>query len=240
MISLLTFGFILGIRHSLEADHIATVASLASNHTSRYQVMRQALAWGIGHSFTLLLFSAAVLWMDTLIPERLASTLELAVGVMMVLLGADVIRRIIKSRIHFHAHKHGDKKHFHAHQHSHYEWQQHDKVSTHEHSHQKHLPLRALIMGLIHGMAGSAVLVLLFIERFQSLWQGVLCITLFSIGTIAGMLLFSLALSLPLGMTAKKLTVFNSGLQVAIGLITIGIGLFLVIEQLPSSLLVPL
>ncbi|MBQ0806999.1 MAG: high frequency lysogenization protein HflD [Porticoccus sp.] len=240
MISLLTFGFLLGIRHALEADHIATVASLASSHTSRHQMMRQGFAWGIGHSLTLLLFGSVVLWMDTLISARLASALEMAVGVMMVLLGADVIRRAIKSRIHFHAHNHGEKKHFHAHRHTHEELQHHDSAPTHQHSHPKSLPLRALLMGLIHGMAGSAVLILLFIDRTQNVWQGILSITLFSIGSMVGMLLFSLAISLPLGITAKKLTTFHHGLQVGIGLTTIGLGLLLLVREMPDSVLLSL
>ena len=240
MFSLLTFGFLLGIRHALEADHLATVASLASSHTSRQQMIRQGFAWGIGHSLTLLLFGSMVLWMDAAISDRLAATLESVVGFMMILLGLDVIRRAIKSRIHFHLHDHSGKKHFHAHSHTQRELQQHNEAPAHQHPHPNSLPLRALIMGLVHGMAGSAVLILLFVERTQSVWQGILSIVLFSIGSIAGMLLFSMVISLPLGLTTKKLTTLHHGFQIVIGLATVGLGVLLFAREISGAFLTAL
>jgi sulfite exporter TauE/SafE len=226
--SLLVFGFLLGIRHALEADHIATVASLVSGHSSRRQMITQGLAWGVGHSLTLLLFGAAALWVDTLIPQHLASSLEMVVGAMMILLGIDVVRRALKSRFHLHSHRHEDgRMHLHIHGHTDVELQRHDGPDSHHHVHANTFPLRALLLGLIHGMAGSAALILLFVDSITSLSQGLLYIAIFSMGSILGMLLFSVIISIPLGLTAKKLTVFHHGLQVSIGLITCGIGLML-------------
>ncbi|MDH3389820.1 MAG: urease accessory protein, partial [Gammaproteobacteria bacterium] len=100
MTGFLFLGFMLGIRHALEADHIATVATLACSQASRGQILRQGLTWGIGHSFTLMLFGVIVLSVNSLVPERLVMGLEIAVGCLMILLGLDVIRKAVKSRIH--------------------------------------------------------------------------------------------------------------------------------------------
>ncbi|TQV75982.1 urease accessory protein [Exilibacterium tricleocarpae] len=208
MTSLLAFGFLLGIRHALEADHIVTVASLASTHRSQRQVVRQGLAWGVGHSLTLLLFAGVVLWLDTLIPEGLATGLEMLVGALMIVLGIDVVRRgratgqAVPAAF---AAPGGDRE---------------------------QLPLRALAMGLIHGMAGSAALILLFVERMNSVLQGLAYVVIFSIGSLAGMLLFSVVISFPLGFTAKNFARFHTGLRLGIGLLTAAIGLVLIVERL--------
>ncbi len=253
MISLLFVGFLLGIRHALEADHIATVASLVSNHPSRSQMLRQGFAWGVGHSLTLLLIGSLVLWSDQLIPQQVASGLEMAVGAMMIILGLDVLRRAHRSRIHFHTHRHQDGRvHFHAHTHpkptpdltpdqaSHQTplkftgtFKAIDKphsLQAHSHQHPKSWPLRALSMGLLHGMAGSAALVLLFVDQVQTIAAGILYIVLFGAGSILGMLAFSLVISVPLSLTAKHMTRLHNGLQVAIGVITSGIGLMLLMK----------
>ena len=208
MTSLLAFAFLLGIRHALEADHLVTVASLASTHRSRRQVVRQGLAWGVGHSLTLLLFAGAVLWMDALIPAGLATALEMAVGALMIVLGIDVIRRGRTAG------------------------QAVPETVAQPHTLKGDLPLRALAMGLIHGMAGSAALILLFVERMNSVLQGLAYVVIFSIGSLAGMLLFSVAISFPLGFSARNFSRFHHGLQLFIGLLTAAIGVVLVVERL--------
>lgn len=235
MFSLLSFGFLLGIRHALESDHIATVASLASTHANRRQMIRQGLAWGIGHSITLFLFGFVVLWVDTLIPNTLASGLEMAVGALMIMLGIDVIRRAWKSNFHFHTHQHDDGKiHLHAHSHTDQEMAKHDQSESHQHKHvvKEQFPLRALLIGLVHGMAGSAALILLFLDRIEQTWQGLLYIGLFSVGSIAGMFLFSIVISVPLGITARKVSVLHRAIQYTVGLMTMGLGLSLFLSQL--------
>lgn len=245
MVSLLFVGFLLGVRHALEADHIATVASLVSTHPSRSQMIRQGFAWGIGHSLTLLLIGSIVLWSDQLIPQQVASGLEMAVGAMMIVLGIDVLRRARKSRVHFHTHKHPDGVvHFHAHSHEQTGAEEPGAPPSltltgsirpaaahsqkpHDHLHPKSWPLRALSMGLLHGMAGSAALVLLFVDQVESAATGVLYILLFGAGSILGMLVFSLIISIPLSLTSKHMGRLHHGLQIGIGVITSGIGLML-------------
>lgn len=227
MISLLFLGFILGMRHALEADHLAAVATLNSREHSLRGALRQGVAWGVGHSLTLFLFGSIVLLMDRVIPRELAQSLEIAVGALLILLGADVIRRAIKNRIHYHAHQHRQQPpHFHAHSHRGEGEHEH---SRHEHRHAQDFPLRALLIGLIHGMAGSAALILLTLESVTSIALGLTYIALFGLGSIIGMAVLSLVISVPLRLSSTRLTWLHNGFQFAIGLITLGIGTSIVI-----------
>ncbi len=221
MISLFVVGLLLGMRHALEADHVAAVAALASSQNSFKQAIKQGLAWGLGHTITLFIIGSIVIWMDSIIPQSLAHTLEFLVGVMLVILGADVLRRVIRQKIHFHLHNHLSKTHFHAHSHAN---QITHTETNHQHQHENKFPLRFLLVGLMHGMAGSAALILLTLENINSPWQGMLYILLFGLGSMLGMGLLSLAIALPLRSSAKGLTWLNNSLQTAIGLFTIIIG----------------
>src|SRR5512134_3922481 len=103
LISLLALGFVLGLRHALDADHVAAVASLASRKASLRDMLRVSGAWGVGHAATLVLFGGALVLVGTNLPDGVAHALEGAVGVMLVILGAGVLRRLRARKIHFHA-----------------------------------------------------------------------------------------------------------------------------------------
>lgn len=229
MISILFFGFLLGMRHAVEADHIAAVASLTSKTTSTRHGIRQGMAWGLGHTLTLFLFGALVLFVVNVIPEKIANGLEMIVGIMLIILGIDVLYRIYKERVHFHAHTHGDKKpHFHAHSHKGEKKHNHDP-SAHEHDHPKGFPVRALLVGLMHGMAGSAALIILTLQTLTSPWLGLFYIAIFGIGSIVGMGLFSLVIVIPLR-AAKQMTWLYNGLQAIVGIGTVAIGIVTVVQ----------
>ena len=210
------------MRHALEADHFAAVASLTSKGLSTRHAIRHGIAWGIGHTITLFLFGAVVLIVDQVIPVQLAETLELVVGGMLILLGVDVLWRAYKNRIHYHLHKHDNKRpHFHAHSHA---GEGSHANSEHDHQHVSQFPLRALFVGLIHGMAGSAALILLTLDSMPTIGLGIAYIALFGIGSIVGMGVLSMIISIPLRASSKRLTWLHNGLQFAIGLFTLGIG----------------
>jgi len=228
MTTLLLFGFFIGMRHAMEADHVAAVASLSTRSVSLGQAVKQGTVWGVGHTITLFAVGTIVLLIDTIMPERLALGLEFAVGIMLVVLGIDVIYRLIKERIHFHVHGHaGGTTHFHAH--SHLGEQGHDP-DHHVHEHVQQFPLRALLVGMMHGLAGSAALILLTLESVQSLMMGILYIALFGIGSIAGMAVLSIIIAIPLHYSAKGLTWLHNGLQGVIGSATILLGGMLIYE----------
>ncbi len=219
------------MRHALEADHVAAVATM-SGKGSNQSAIKLGLTWGLGHTLTLFLFSSIVLWMDTLIPETVAQTLEFAVGVMLLVLGGDVIRRLLRDKIHYHFHQHQTdnampEKHFHAH--SHKGEQSHS--DSHQHSHDQGFSLRVLMVGLMHGMAGSAALILLTLETIHDPWLGMLYILLFGIGTMIGMAAVTVVISYPIRKASEKgMTWLHNGLQLLVGVSTVTLG-FLVMYQ---------
>jgi len=224
-ISLLLLGFLLGMRHALESDHVAAVASLATRSTSVTDSVRLGAVWGLGHTLTLFVFGSMVLLMDSMIPQRLALGLEFAVGLMLVLLGIDVLWRVMHERVHFHMHRHGNGiRHIHAH--SHADERGHPGIHRHHHPDRAAFPLRALFVGLMHGMAGSAALILLTLQAVDTPWTGMFYIALFGIGSIAGMATLSVVIAIPL----RGLGGLHKSLQIIVGTVTLIVGSMLVYE----------
>jgi len=226
--SILLLGFMIGMRHAIETDHVAAVASLATSSRSIGDTVRQGAVWGLGHTLTLFVFGSVVLVFDAVLPEQLAHTLELLVGIMLIVLGLDVLRRVAREKIHFHTHHHDDgEQHFHAHSHI---GEREHKPERHHHVHTEGFPLRALYVGLMHGMAGSAALILLTLQTVESPVIGLIYIAVFGLGSMTGMALLSLVIAIPLRRSAKSLTWLHNGLQGVIGIATISIGAFLVLR----------
>jgi ABC-type nickel/cobalt efflux system permease component RcnA len=226
MISLLGFGFLIGMRHAMEADHAAAVATLATKSQTVGSTVRQGLTWGLGHTITLLLFGSMVFLLEAAVPQRLANWLELAVGVMLVGLGGDVLRKIIMGRIHVHVHQHPQQSpHVHIHSHR---GQSHHGTLDHQHAHSTAFPYRALFVGLMHGMAGSAALILLTLQQTVTPLEGIIYIATFGLGSIVGMATLSIVIAIPLRYSSRSISWLHNGLQGSIGAVTIAIGLSLI------------
>ena len=232
--SILLIGFLIGMRHALEADHLAAVASLTRESQGLGRALRTGMAWGLGHTATLFIVGALVLLAEGALPEALTAGLEAAVGVMLILLGADVLRRLLRERVHFHVHSHGETRHFHAHSHA---GEGRHAASPHSHAHGPFLPRRALLVGLMHGLAGSAALVLLTLEAMDSFLSGLAYMAVFGLGSILGMALLSCAVALPLRYAARQLTWGYSLLTALLGLFSIGLGGMMFYESLGAALL---
>lgn len=225
--SILLLGLLLGMRHAMDADHLAAVAALATRSGSLAHTVRQGAAWGAGHTITLMIFGGAVLVLGLVVPLQAAQALELAVGVMLVLLGADVLYRVRRDRLHFHQHRHPDGvAHFHAHSHRD-ERSRHDPA-RHWHGHLRNFPSRALLVGMVHGMAGSAALILLSLEAMKSVAWGLAYIAVFGLGSILGMALLSAVIAVPLRLSSRHLTWAHCGLSAVVGLATMGLGCYVV------------
>ncbi len=221
MLGVLGIGFLLGMQHALEADHIAAVSSIAARRTDVGDIVKHGLTWGLGHTLTLFVVASAAILLGHAIPDRLAGPLETAVGVMLVGLGAHVLWRLWRDRVHFHRHDHGDGTQ-HIHVHSHVNETIPHRESAHPHQHG--FRWRSLLVGLMHGMAGSAALLVLAISQAASPAYGMLYVLLFGIGSMLGMAALSAVIAVPLAVSARWLTWANRGLQAAVGVITIGVG----------------
>ena len=228
MLGALLLGFVLGMKHALDADHVAAVAALGTGTASVSDRVKLAGLWGLGHAGALLSMGVAVLAFGLGMPPAVAHAFEGLVGIMLIVLGADVLRRLRSRRVHFHTHRHGDGMlHFHAHA--------HDRAtvhvaSTHVHEHPATTVPRAVVVGSIHGLAGSAALMLVALGASRSTAEAVLYLVLFGVGSIVGMCALSLAISLPLRRVA--LGGATQTLERLLGVCTIALGSWITVSAL--------
>jgi cytochrome c biogenesis protein CcdA len=229
MLGILGLGFLLGMQHALEADHIAAVSSIAARRSRVSDIIKHGLTWGLGHTLTLFVFAGIAILLGRAIPDTVAKPIEAAVGIMLMGLGAHVLWRLWRDRVHFHRHGHADGTvHFHAHSHAGDALPHARGAHVHEHG----FRWRTLLVGLMHGMAGSAALLLLAVTQATSPAAGLGYVALFGIGSMIGMGVLSAVIAVPLAASARFLTVANRALQGAVGIVTIAIGLVTVAENL--------
>jgi cytochrome c biogenesis protein CcdA len=235
MFGILGLGFLLGMQHALEADHIAAISSIAARRSDVGDIIRHGLTWGLGHTLTLFAFAGAAILLGHAIPENWSRPLETAVGIMLVGLGAHVLWQLGRDRVHFHRHNHGDGTvHVHAHSHAKETTKEFSGRSVphgrarHEHAHV--FRWRTLLVGLMHGMAGSAALLVLAVSQAKSPAIGLFYVALFGIGSMIGMGALSAVIAVPLAVSARWLSFANRGLQGAVGVVTIAIGLMTIVE----------
>ncbi len=190
-LTLLGVGFVLGLRHALDADHLAAVSTVLAERPSFRASGAVGLWWGIGHTLTLLIVGAIVMVWQLHIPESLAVTAECGVGLLLILLGGTLARKLYRERWHLHQHEHHDgARHVHLHSHR--------TLHDHGHRHWMMHSLRPLSIGMAHGLAGSAALMLMILSTTHEIARGLLSIAVFGVGSIAGMVVIGMALRLPL------------------------------------------
>lgn len=245
-------GFVLGLKHAVEADHLAAVSTIVTERRSLWSSTLIGGLWGLGHTISLVAAGVLVLMLDFQISERTEQALEFCVGIMLTLLGLNVFRKLLRGdTLHMHSHEHGDHAHVHPHTHEHehsgeahsHHHGAHSHTHDHEHTGETHSHLhephshhhkispRALIIGMIHGLAGSAALMLLVIPTIESKPLGLLYIIIFGIGSIGGMMIMSFLVGLPFTFTANRFNRLNHLLQGAAGLVSVVLGLMIVYEK---------
>jgi ABC-type nickel/cobalt efflux system permease component RcnA len=220
---ILASGFIWGLHHALDPDHLVAVSTIVSEHKSVSRSSLVGTFWGIGHTSSLLIISLIVLLLRSSIPNNIARWMEAPVAIMLVVLGIITIIKAIRERglrIHSHTHAH-DESSPHTHLHIHL-----DKEHVHQHRLFK-LGKRPFMVGMVHGVAGSAALTLLVLSTIPSVALGLIYIGVFGVGSIGGMLLMSTLIGVPFALTARRYTVINGGIRFAAGAFSIVYGLVL-------------
>lgn len=224
LVSALGLGFVLGLKHALDADHIVAVSTIVSQHQSLWRSSLIGTFWGVGHTMSLLLVGLIVISLRLTIPERIALSLEFVVAVMLIVLGANLLRQCFQLNLHDHPHphRHGHVTEQHTHLHVHIPGAHHHEG----HSAFKNMK-RPLVVGMIHGLAGSAALMLLVLTTIPSPLLGLAYIGVFGIGSVVGMLMMSSVISLPFVWTARRFSRLNQGIKVTAAVFSTAFGLFL-------------
>jgi len=245
LLSILALGFFLGMRHATDSDHVIAVSTIVSRERDVRHAAIIGMFWGVGHSITLLVVGGAIVLFGLVIPQRLGLSLEFCVAVMLIILGAFNLsialrsaraRSAIKQQDHHeHPHRHGDYIHSHPHGHA---------PATHGHSEQSVPParldrrfgcskayraLRPTIIGVVHGLAGSAAIALLVLPIIHNPLWALMYLLIFGAGTIAGMMLITTAIAVPFSCSARC-EFLHRHLGAAAGVVSFSFGLFLVYQ----------
>ena len=216
-------GFALGIKHALDADHVVAVSTIVSQYRNPLKATVVGILWGIGHTTTLLLVGIAVIVFKLVIPDQLALSMEFLVGVVLFALGLQILWKYLPKKKHIHVHDHGDE--IHAHQHSHLR-----KGGGEEIQHHPPRQHRSLLLGMIHGLAGSAALMLLVLSSIQSPMEGVIYILVFGISSILGMMVISTLIGLPFALSSGRFAAVNHRIRFMAGALSTALGIFLMID----------
>lgn len=219
----LGFGFLLGIRHALDPDHIVAVAALVSQHRRLSLSCLLGAFWGLGHTTALLVAGASVIALKLTISPRIERGLEMGVALVLVLLGGQVLLRTLGlSVLHRHAHSHdgGTHSHFHLHAHEHPPGD-HAEPS---HVHLLHVGARPFLVGLLHGMAGTAAIMLLVASTIPSAVAGLAYIAIFGLGSTLGMLVLSGVIGVPFVMTSSRSARIHRVVQALAGVASLLLG----------------
>jgi len=223
LIGLLGLGLILGLRHALDPDHIAAVSTIVSESRSVRRSSLIGTFWGLGHTVSLFVAGVLVITLKVQISDRVALWMEFAVALMLIFLGLKATLRSLRGwKLHRHRHMHDGSTHSHLHLH------REGDEQAHRHRHLIGLGARPFFVGLVHGMAGSAALMILVLATIPSAVAALIYIAVFGLGSVGGMLIMSSLISLPFVLTRKRFNVLSEGLQVAVGLFSLSFGLFLV------------
>jgi ABC-type nickel/cobalt efflux system permease component RcnA len=212
----LLFGFLLGIEHALEADHVVAVSTMVSQTRSLSRASLTGISWGMGHTLTLLVAGLVVLFLKVNMPEGVALSLEFVVGVVLVSLGGEILWGYCRKKVHAHPHRHGESVHDHFHSHA--------QSDDHAHDHHPPSPGKACLVGMIHGLAGSAALMLVVLTTVRTPVQGMCYLLIFGLGSIVGMLMMSSLVALPFALTAVRFQRINEAVRMAAGLTSIALG----------------
>jgi high-affinity nickel-transport protein len=244
-LSIIGIGFFLGMRHATDPDHVIAVTTIVSHQRSAKRAALIGALWGLGHTVTIFAVGTAIILFNLAIPIRLGLSMELSVGLMLILLGVWNVAVFLRSlsavrhtqgediEVHTHPHRHGGYIHTHPHSH---------RPENHSHSPVETPParldrssgaigiyqfVRPLVVGVVHGLAGSAAVSLLILASIRNSRWAIAYLFLFGLGTIAGMMLITVSIASTFRLVTNRFQYFSQRLAFASGLVSLVFGLFM-------------
>ena len=226
-IAVLSIGLLFGLKHATEVDHVVAISTIVSRHRNVFRSAVVGALWGAGHTASLLVIGVIVLSLRIAIPQTVSGWLELAVAVMIIGLGVSALGRSLRARGEVHVHQHDHNGLSHTHVHFHDKENRHQPAARSSHSHAvSRIGWKPVLIGMMHGLAGSGALTLLVLTQIGSSFIGLLYVATFGLGSIAGMMLMSGLIGLPFALTSKKLTHAHQGLQTVAAVFSICFGMW--------------
>ena len=233
-LAVLILGFLLGLKHATDADHVVAVSTIVTEQRNVWRGLWIGASWGAGHSTPLLILGLIILVLKDVVLgqyEAIAPFLEFGVGVMLVYLGASVVWNIWRGKVHIHQHTH-DAPHVHIHA-------SHEVRSTHDSPSDGHdsffafgkpvFRAKSYVIGIVHGLAGSAAVMLALLPTIDSFWTGVGYLALFSVGTMLSMAVVTVVLAVPFVATGGN-AMLNRSVGVVAGAMSAIIGVVVMSE----------
>jgi sulfite exporter TauE/SafE len=204
LLGILVLAFFLGMRHATDPDHVIAVTTIVTRQRGTAKAAMIGALWGMGHTFTIFVVGAAIILFKVAIPPRVGLSMEFAVGLMLILLGVLNLTGVLPRL-------------------------QREFTPAAETIPRLGLynTLRPLIVGIVHGLAGSAAVSLVVITAVRDPWWAIAYLLIFGVGTIAGMMVMTTVLALPIGYTGRKFSGWNNAMTLASGVLSVGFGLFL-------------
>jgi high-affinity nickel permease len=223
LLTLLGVGFLLGLRHALDSDHLAAVSTVLAERPSLFASGAVGLWWGVGHTLTLLLVGSIVLTLGIHIPTEFERIAESGVALLLLVLGGTLAAKLYRERWHVHSHRHSDgvpHVHFHS----------HERQEHHRHRHWMVQSIRPLCIGMAHGFAGSAALMLMILASTAEVRAGLLAILIFGAGSIVGMVLIGLTISVPIMYSRAISRRFFAAMQGMASCASILVGVWMIVK----------
>ncbi len=227
ILAVLGIGLVFGLKHATEVDHVVAISTIVSRNKNVFHSAIVGALWGMGHTASLLIVAVLVLSLRIAIPEKVSGWLEFGVAIMIICLGISALRRALQKNAHVHVHQHDHDGHTHTHIHFHENETGHAPALPSRHSHAlSRLGWKPVLIGMMHGLAGSGALMLLVLTQINSPWLGFLYVVTFGVGSIGGMLLMSALIGLPFAFSSRKLTSFQQSLQTLAAVFSICFGIW--------------
>ncbi len=192
---LLVVGLFLGMRHATDADHVVAITTITSRERTLRGAAMIGAVWGVGHTATVLLVGSAIAVFGLVVPRRVGLSMEMSVAAMLIVLGALNLRGALR----------------------------HVQVAARGGGLRRHL--RPLMIGVVHGLAGSAAVSLLVVSTIRSRSGALLYLGVFGVGTILGMTLLTVAMATPLAAATRSLGGVHRTMARVTGVISICVGL---------------
>ncbi|GBD28255.1 hypothetical protein HRbin31_00268 [bacterium HR31] len=227
---LLGAAFVLGVRHALDPDHLVAVSTLVAEERRLWPAARLGLWWGAGHLLPIAAVGLPLLALRVRLPEAWEHTVDLGVGVLLVVLGLRTLWLLRRERVHFHVHEHDGRAHLHFHTHL------GGPDHAHAHTSEGFRGRISFLVGMVHGLAGSGAAAVVAMTAATSLAAGVAYLLAFGVGTWAGMFLTSLCIAAPTLAAVSRWERLYRIVRASAGLASVAVGVGMWLEILPALL----